>query len=95
MDEFYSSRKSVYYSSVEHEKILFEWTDHVDLDHLVQSPYLTITSFTSEAQCGIENLWQRVNSNGRCDCANFSRHIFRNYFKTFVSTFPYLFGHKK
>ena len=38
---------------------------------------------TSEAQCGIENLWQRGRSNGRRDCVNFSRLTCRNYFKFF------------
>ena len=51
-------------------------------------------AFSSEVQCGIENLWQSGCSNGRRDHENFGGLVGRNYFKAFISDFHCSFGDK-
>ena len=59
-------------------KISLHQPDHVDLDRLVKTCYLVMIASTSEAQCGIENLCERGQSNERRDHAYFGRHVGRS-----------------
>ena len=81
IDEHHSPQRSPYYISAKREKIVFHKPEHADPDNLVKTCFLMMTTSASEAQCGIESLWQRGQSNGRLDYANIGRRVDRNYFK--------------
>ena len=69
--------------------------DHDNPDHLVGTCYLTMIAAVSEAQFGVDKLWQRVRSNRRYNHANFGRHVGQNCFKALMSAAPHCFGDKK
>ena len=89
-----SSRRSPYYSSVKHEKIVVHQLEYTDPCHPVKTYCLMIAISFSEVQCGVENTWQIGRSNGLRDDVNCGRNIDRNYFKAFASASPYCFSDK-
>ena len=56
IDECHSSRRSLCFSIVKKEKIVFCDPDN---NNLIKACFLTIIASISEVQCEVEKLWQR------------------------------------
>ena len=99
MDEYLSSPKAKYHSTVEQDGIKFyqpdaPWHSH-DPDQLIRVCYTLMLAAASEVHQGLDNLWRHGPSPGRHPYPDYGKYIPKNYMKAFLSAAPYLWCDEK
>ena len=99
MDEYLSSPKAKYHSTVEQDGIKFyqpdaPWHSH-DPDQLIRVCYTLMLAAASEVHQGLDNLWRHGPSPGRHPYPDYGKYIPKNYMKSFLSAAPYMWCDEK
>jgi len=95
LDRFLARTDAEYYNTVRDKKIVFHRPDADDPGDLLTICLTIMVAATLQVERGVENLWRHGESAGMMDYPNFGQFIPRDYFKAFLSAFPYLWAEEK